>query len=94
MDEWTRMASSLVAVEGGFELLSSFEQERGATVVRFAFAVGATDVGFTPDNMTRAPSTPAAKARHRVLKRWRRPGAFAEGTRRDPGAAPLRLAPY
>ena len=94
MDEWTRMASSFVAVEGGFELLSSFEQERGATIVPFAFAVGATNVGFTPDNMTRAPSTPAAKARHRVLKRWRRPGAFAEGTRRDPGAAPLRLAPY
>ena len=82
------MASSLVAVEGAFELLSSFEQERGATAVRFAFAVGATNVGCTPDNMTRAPATPAAKARHRVPKRWRRPGAFTEGTRRDPGAAP------
>jgi len=47
MDKWTRMASSFVAVEGGFELLLSFEQERGATIVRFAFAVGATNVGFT-----------------------------------------------
>jgi hypothetical protein len=82
------MASSFVAVEGGFGLLSWFEQERGETIVRFAFVVGATNVGFTPDNVTRAPATPAAKARHRLQKRRRRPGAFAEGTRRDPGAAP------